>query len=356
MGFLAGLVPSAIGAVGSVLGGKGNDFQAQGAPIAQPVSQQQAQDALAQQQAFVQALNSGQGLTGGAANLQNTFANLGNVAAGQGPNPAQALLANTTGNNIAQQAALMAGQRGASQNAGLLARQAGVAGGNLQQQAAGQAAALQAQQALNALGMQGQLAGQQAGMQQQAIQGLTADTLGQINAQNQANIQNAANMAGINANVAAQNTQNNRNLWGGITNAAGGALGALGIGGTPSSSGSSGSVPSSAASNNAFGFDAKKALAFADGGEVGPMSHYGRSLYNQGGMAANSANQQGVLKENYVHGKAKVKGDSPKNDTVPAILSPGEIVIPRSVAQGNNAPEQAAKFVAAILAKKGKLK
>lgn len=354
MGFLAGLVPSAIGVVGSVLGGKGNDFQAPGAAIAQPVNQQQAQDALAQQQAFVQALNSGQGLTGGAANLQNTFANLGNVAAGQGPNPAQALLANTTGNNIAQQAALMAGQRGASQNAGLLARQAGVAGGNLQQQAAGQAAALQAQQALNALGMQGQLAGQQAGMQQQAIQGLTADTLGQINAQNQANIQNAANMAGINANVAAQNTQNNRNLWGGITNAAGGALGALGLGSNSAPAASAASAPST--SNNAFGFDAKKALAFADGGEVGPMSHYGRSLYNQGGMAANSANQQGVLKENYVHGKAKVKGDSSKNDTVPAILSPGEIVIPRSVAQSKNAPEQAAKFVAAILAKKGKLK
>ena len=32
-----------------------------------------------------------------------------------------------------------------------------------------------------------------------------------------------------------------------------------------------------------------------------------------------------------VGGKAKVKGDSPLNDTVPALLSPGEIVVPRSV-------------------------
>lgn len=31
-----------------------------------------------------------------------------------------------------------------------------------------------------------------------------------------------------------------------------------------------------------------------------------------------------------VPGKAKVKGDSPKNDTVPAMLSPGEVVVPRS--------------------------
>jgi len=34
----------------------------------------------------------------------------------------------------------------------------------------------------------------------------------------------------------------------------------------------------------------------------------------------------------YVPGKAKVKGDSPQNDTVPAMLSPGEVVIPRSAA------------------------
>lgn len=31
-----------------------------------------------------------------------------------------------------------------------------------------------------------------------------------------------------------------------------------------------------------------------------------------------------------VPGKAEVQGDSPKNDTVPAILSPGEVVVPRS--------------------------
>lgn len=41
-------------------------------------------------------------------------------------------------------------------------------------------------------------------------------------------------------------------------------------------------------------------------------------LFNEGGV---------------IPGKAKVKGDSEKNDTVPALLSPGEIVIPRTVVE-----------------------
>lgn len=53
-----------------------------------------------------------------------------------------------------------------------------------------------------------------------------------------------------------------------------------------------------------------------------------------------------------VPGQAQVEGDSLKNDKVPAVLSPGEIVIPRSVVA--NGPDAAKKFVAAIIAKKGK--
>lgn len=52
------------------------------------------------------------------------------------------------------------------------------------------------------------------------------------------------------------------------------------------------------------------------------------------------------------HGGA-VPMDSPKRDTVPAMLSPGEIVIPRSVAQSEDAPGKAAEFVAAVKAQKG---
>lgn len=49
-----------------------------------------------------------------------------------------------------------------------------------------------------------------------------------------------------------------------------------------------------------------------------------------------------------VPGKAKVKGDSPKNDTVRAKLAVGSVVIPRSITQGENAPERAADFVRSL--------
>jgi len=46
-----------------------------------------------------------------------------------------------------------------------------------------------------------------------------------------------------------------------------------------------------------------------------------------------------------VPGEAEVPGDSEQNDTVPARLSPHEIVLPRSVATAPDAPQKAAKFV-----------
>lgn len=53
-----------------------------------------------------------------------------------------------------------------------------------------------------------------------------------------------------------------------------------------------------------------------------------------------------------VPGKAEVHGDSPKNDTVHARLSPGEIVLPRSVAMSNNAPDKAKAFVSHLMTQK----
>ncbi len=47
-----------------------------------------------------------------------------------------------------------------------------------------------------------------------------------------------------------------------------------------------------------------------------------------------------------VPGSAPVPGDSPVNDTVDAKLSPGEVVIPRSITQAPDAPAKAAGFVA----------
>jgi hypothetical protein len=47
-----------------------------------------------------------------------------------------------------------------------------------------------------------------------------------------------------------------------------------------------------------------------------------------------------------VPGEPNVPGDSAQNDTVPARLSPHEIVLPRSVATAPDAPQKAAQFVA----------
>lgn len=57
---------------------------------------------------------------------------------------------------------------------------------------------------------------------------------------------------------------------------------------------------------------------------------------------------QGKQGGGMVPGKAKVKGDSEKNDTVPAMLSPGEIVLPKSVVESKDAAKKSAEFVASI--------
>jgi hypothetical protein len=49
-----------------------------------------------------------------------------------------------------------------------------------------------------------------------------------------------------------------------------------------------------------------------------------------------------------IDGSALKPGDHYSNDIVPAMLSPGEIVLPRSIAHADNAPEKAKKFVEAL--------
>jgi hypothetical protein len=53
-----------------------------------------------------------------------------------------------------------------------------------------------------------------------------------------------------------------------------------------------------------------------------------------------------------IKGRSRFNGDTRSNDTVPALLSPGEIVLPRSVAQSDDAPEKSKKFVEAIKSRK----
>jgi hypothetical protein len=64
---------------------------------------------------------------------------------------------------------------------------------------------------------------------------------------------------------------------------------------------------------------------------------------------AGSAAKMFFLKDGgQVPGQAMVQGDSPANDTVPTMLSPGEVVIPRSKV---NDPEKAKEFLKAVKAR-----
>lgn len=75
-----------------------------------------------------------------------------------------------------------------------------------------------------------------------------------------------------------------------------------------------------------------------------------RNVVSGAGQAATSV-AGGLLKSSKggeVPGKPKVFGDDERNDTVDAKLSPGEIVIPRSITESPNAAELAAHFVNAV--------
>lgn len=64
-------------------------------------------------------------------------------------------------------------------------------------------------------------------------------------------------------------------------------------------------------------------------------------------------NQESMKSGGVVPGQAQLSGDHPQNDTVPTMLSPGEVVIPKSIMEGKKPAEAAARFVRAVMAKKG---
>lgn len=324
-----------------------------------------ANEALLQQQNFLMALQR-QGGIGNQASVfgqQQALANqLQQQALGQGPNPALAQLQQATGANTANQAALMAGQRGTGGNAGLIARQAAHQGAANQQQMAGQAATLQAQQ---------QIAAQQALAQQQAAMGNLAtnqltqqqQALGQFGgaAQNQQQMmlnaianQNANQLgqAGMQNQMNMANQQQQNRLIGNLLNVGGAAAGMY-FGG-----------PAGAAAGSQAGN-----ILTAGGGSGAMENPMFMNVANQGGTIGTNQVQQAPMTSKAaayfknaikmdnggkVPGKAVKSGDNLSNDKVPAMLSPGEIVIPRSIVQGKDAAKKAAEFVAACLAKQGK--
>lgn len=369
-------------------GAGGTDFAAPAMPnLIQPVTQDQVsgaytgvQGGLKAQQDLLAALQAQHGIQ----NQSDVYGQLQNVAAGKGPNPAQAMLNQQTGQNVANQASLMAGQRGAASNVGLMARQAAQQGARTQQNAIGQGATLQAEQSLGALGQAGNMATTQAGQQIGATQGLTGAQL-----QEQQNLLGAlggynSNLTGAqgsinsaNAGMAQSQMQGQQGLIGGIFNGIGGALGLAGggdvsqnkqplfnMGSGPQSGigqhlfnmGDSNNSMQSGSSNMFGGLINLLKGSGGDGGSTPsmnaplsgpnmmtlPLAKGGSSDYRAGGKV--QAKGKGE--------KAKVSGDSYANDKIKAVLSEHEIVLPRSITMAPNAPEMAAKFVAQEISKR----
>lgn len=331
-------------AIGSVVGGLAKGFMGGAGDTPQvqsPISQAQFQQAYKQsqeqaeaQRKFLEAVQAQQGL-GKQLDVYNQFSN---VAAGQGPNPALAQLNQATGANIANQAALMAAQRGSASNPALAARLAAQQGGNLQQQAAGQAATLQAQQSLNAIGGMGNLANtmaaQQAQQQQNAFNNAQALTgMGQNAVQN-------ANQMNMQAQLA--DRQATQNMMGNL-------MGGIGAGIMKYALAEGGEVPKKANYITEY---------FAEGGEVPALVSPGEKYLPPHAVKAVKQGANPMQVGETIPGKPKVAGakDSYANDTVPKTLKEGGIVLPRSVTKAKDPNKAAQDFVSAIFARQGKMK
>ncbi len=82
-----------------------------------------------------------------------------------------------------------------------------------------------------------------------------------------------------------------------------------------------------------------------------PQSEIGMKLH---GLAHGGQPPVNAMPGGRVPGEPRVDGDHPMNDTVPAMLSPGEIVIPNSILDHEHAGEMAKAFVQGILSSKKK--
>lgn len=358
---------SIVKSIGGILGGHGGGGMqpVERANILAPITQDQAkqqfqntQDALAQQNQFAQALQGQNGIQ----NQSNVYNQLQQQALGQGPNPAQAMLANQTGANAAQQAALMAGQRGSSSNAGLIARQAAQQGAAMQQQAAGQGAALQAQQSANAIGQAGNMAGQMVSNQGNAISNQNQFAQNNMNAlanQNQAALGQAGQINQFNAAQNKQTAEQQGNMIGALTGAAGTAL-AGPLGGALAGMFTS-KTPEVA---KAEGGEIKRPISLVDhhinhfkmakGGVVPALVSPGEIYLKpeQVSKVKQGANPMKVGEK--IPGKPKVGGakDSYQNDFVKKDLKEGGIVLPRSVTKSDNPNKHADAFIHAIISRK----
>lgn len=293
-----------------------------------------------------------------ARNMQADFVRaLQEQAAGRGPSLAQMQLDQSLGQLNRQAASALASTRGlnpAQQERLLLQQRAQNA-----QAMAGQAAMTRAQEQMAATQAGAQLASAMRGQDQQMF-----GTAGGLqNQQDQTAVANKAQANQINADVARQNTETTQMFVGAGLDAAGKALGAFG-GGAPAFSGGlvrpDGVVPPQAfAAGGTVRFPEPPGFPSVPGrggGDAAPAAGMDFATALRLGMVApgGGAAPMPMNAGGAVPGPgAPVPGDHPANDTVPALLSPGEIVLPRSVAMDEDAPELAAEFVEALKREQG---
>lgn len=447
MGAIGGLLGTAGGAAGSGFAAPAlADIQTPTTDLQANQTFDASQNALNGQQSFLNALQGQNGI----GNQSSVYNQLQGVANGTGPNPAQAMLAQQTAANTANQASLMAGQRGAGANPALIARQAAMQGAANQQNAVGQAATMQANQSLGALNSLGQLANTQVAQQGQVQQGLVSGTQGEqsnilnaINGQNSAAVGNQAGVNAANSALAQTTMKGQQGLIGGLMNSAGAGTAGKAEGGLITAYAAGGAVgptstfgkflkgagqglaqagsdedgvnplfagasalasralhgkqstpdtpvvdpatqqqakpaaqptqmaqtaPAPVATPDGGSIDPNEAgqidnnetpAPLANGGKVPAMLSPGERYLSPKAVAQVKKGADPIKAGKKVPGEAKVKGakNDYANDTIPATLEEGGIVLPRSVTESAHPHWAAHKFVSAIMAKnKGKLK
>lgn len=306
---------------------------------------------------------------------QQQFANaLQGQMNGTGPSAAAQMLQNQSSQNAAATNAQAAGSRGI--NAGLAQRNALEANTTANQNAGQTAALARTQEQLGATQM---LGGQLNTMQDQYQRGQLGSA--QLNtAINQGNASNnAAISGGVLSGISSAITPPSMSRGGmvrkmatggpvlplgGVSDAAGNGAAALakGFGDLGTAAHQAASPWSSKPAQNDSAINSAMSSSGGGGAGIGGDATLGSGIDSAtstvgvdgaaaGGGAGDMLGMAAMLASRgaMVPGKAKVPGDSKKNDTVPAILSPGEIVIPRSHASD---PEKAKKFVEQEIAKR----
>lgn len=325
-----------MGILSNFFGGSAKPYQAQSGLQPGELEQmsKERQAAIEGMGKFAEAAKTG-GLLGLTAQ-ENLLPKLEAMAAGKGPSVVENLLNQYAGDIGTQQAAAAASQRGASQNVGLVGRQAARGAADIYQRAASEMATARTREQMAAIEQLRQLAQQQAQQYQTGTQAYGQTALEAQRSGLQAQAQQEAQRTAM----AQQQMQQQGGLLGGLLGGTATVLSSGLLKGSPAAAAPVGGMSTGANIRRSV------PMSYADGGVVDQndqrppeekeMDIVSMLLESQPKAMAHGAK---------VPGKAQVDGDSYKNDTVPALLSPGEIVVPRSAARD---PEKAAAFAKSV--------